>query len=57
MEITSKVKHLAGSTVGQALFSISSQIEVGGTGTLVASSRREQTQVTAATIILLTRVT
>ena len=34
-----EVNHLAGSAVGHALLAISCQVEVGGTGTLVAPSR------------------
>ena len=49
-----EVNHLAGSAAGHALLVVSWPVGVGGTGTLVASSRWEQTQVTAASIVALT---
>lgn len=48
--------YLAGCTVGHAGTLIVGQVEVGGTGTLVASSRGEKAEVTAAAIVRLTRV-
>ena len=53
-QVKLNVNHLAGSAAGHALLVVSWQVEVGGTGTLVASSRWEQTQVTAASIVDLT---
>lgn len=46
--------YLAGCAVGHAGALIVGQVEVGGTGTFVASSRRQQTQVTAASVVGLT---
>lgn len=48
---------LTSGAVRQAVLSISAQVEVSGTGALVSPTRREQTQVTAAAVIRLTRVT
>ena len=48
--------YLAGRAVGHAGALIIGQVEVGGTGTLVASSRGEKAEVTAATIVCLARV-
>ena len=48
------VNHLAGSAVGQALLVVSWPIGVCATGTPVSSSRWEQTQLTAASIVGLT---
>lgn len=47
---------LAGGAVRHALFPISGQVEVIWTGTFIATTRRQQTQVTAAAIVCLTRV-
>ena len=52
-----EMNHLAGSAAGHALLVVSWPVGVGGTGTLVASSRWEQTQVTAASIVGLTWMT
>lgn len=46
--------HLTGCTVGYAGTLIAGQVEIGGTGTLVAPSRREEAKVTAAAIVCLT---
>lgn len=43
--------HLAGGAVRQTLASVRCQVEVGWTGTLVASARRQQTQVATAAIV------
>lgn len=48
--------YLAGRAVRHARPLITGQVEVGGAGALVASSRREQTEVTAATVVRLARV-
>lgn len=48
--------YLAGGTVGHAGTLITGQVEVGGTGTLVASSGGEKAEVTAAAVVGLTRV-
>lgn len=48
--------YLAGGAVGHASTLIIGQVEVGGTGTLVASSRREEAKVTAAAVVRLARV-
>lgn len=48
--------YLAGCTVGHAGALIIGQVEVGGTGTLVASTRGEKAEVTAAAVVRLTRV-
>lgn len=48
--------YLAGCTVGHAGTLIIGQVEVGGTGTLVASSRREEAEVAAAAVVRLARV-
>lgn len=48
--------HLAGCTIGHASTLVTGQVEVGGTGTLVASSRREEAEVTAAAVVRLARV-
>lgn len=48
--------YLAGRAVGHARTLIVGQVEVGGTGTLVAPSRREQTEVTAAAVVGLARM-
>lgn len=48
--------YLAGCTVGHAGALIIGQVEVGGTGAFVASSRREETEVTAAAVVCLARV-
>jgi len=48
--------YLAGCTVGHASAVIICQEEVGGTGTLVAPSRREEAEVTAAAVVCLARV-
>lgn len=45
--------YLAGCAVGHASALIIGQVEVGGTGTLVASSRREEAKVAAAAIVRL----
>lgn len=46
--------YLAGCAVGHAGTLITGKVEVSGTGTLVASTRRQETEVTAATIVCLT---
>ncbi len=48
--------YLAGCAVGHAGALITGQVEVGGTGTLVASSRREEAEVAAAAVVRLARV-
>lgn len=48
--------YLTGCAVGHAGTLIIGQVEVGWTGALVASSRREETEVTAATVVRLARV-
>lgn len=48
--------YLAGCAVGHAGALVAGQVEVGGTGTLVASSRREEAEVTAAAVVRLARV-
>lgn len=48
--------HLAGCTVGHASALIIRQVEVGGAGTLVAPSRGEEAEVTAAAVVGLARV-
>ena len=45
--------HLAGGAVGHALASVGGKVEVGGAGALMGATRRQQTQVTAAAIVLL----
>lgn len=45
--------YLAGGAVGHARAPIVGQVEVGGTGALVASSGGEQAQVTAAPVVCL----
>ena len=46
-----KLAHLTCSAVGQAMFAIGCEVKVCGAGTLVATSRREQTKVAAASIV------
>lgn len=48
--------YLAGCAVGHAGTLIIGKVEVGGTGTLVASARRQEAEVAATTIVRLTRV-
>lgn len=48
--------YLAGRAVGHARALIAGQVEVGGAGALVASARGEETKVTAAAVVGLTRV-
>ena len=56
MMMFTQLPHLAGGAVGHACTLITGQVEVGGTGTLVPSSRREEAEVTAAAIVRLARV-
>ena len=56
MMVFAQPLYLAGCAVGHAGALIIGQVEVGGTGALVASSRREQAEVTAATVVRLARV-
>lgn len=48
-----EIAHLTCSAVGQTLFAIGCQVKVSGASALVAPSRREQTQVTAASVVRL----
>lgn len=50
------VSYLAGCAVGHAGTLITGEVEVGRTGTLVASTGRQETEVAAATIVYLTWV-
>lgn len=45
--------YLAGRAVGHARPLVAGQVEVGGAGALVASARREETEVTAAAVVCL----
>lgn len=51
-----QLPYLAGCTVGHTSTLIIGQVEVSGAGTLVASSRREEAEVTAATVVCLARM-
>lgn len=55
-EMFAQPLYLAGCTVGHAGTLIIGKVEVGGTGTLVTSSRGEKAEVTAAAIVRLARV-
>lgn len=48
--------YLAGCAVGHASALVVGQVEVGGTGTLVAPARGEEAEVAAAAVVGLTRV-
>lgn len=54
--LSAQLGYLAGRAVGHAGALVVGQVEVGGTGTLVASAGREQAQVAAAAIVGLTGV-
>lgn len=56
MRMFAQLLYLAGCTVGHAGALVTGQVEVGGTGTLVTSSRREEAQVAAAAIVRLARM-
>lgn len=43
--------HLAGRAVGHTVAPIAAQVEVGGTGTLVAASGGQQAEVAAAAVV------
>lgn len=53
---TSAQAHLARRAVGQTALAVCGQVKVGGACTLVAPARGEQTQVTAAAVVYLTRM-
>lgn len=56
MRMCAQLLYLAGCAVGHAGALVTGQVEVGGTGTLVTSSGREEAQVAAAAIVRLARV-